>query len=579
MRAQTLVHRLKRRSFSDDYKTTSAELPPYNTTTTSTNPRPTTSDGVRSHKRTTSARSSNSATFTLAVSSTPPSPRNTLPRTTTPTVSPMSLARANSTALCTASADTGSTKYGASSSLAAAMAPSAAGSSCVACAPVHEEEAGALAVPPPVAFRPRKRSLSVGGENMCRDFFARQIEQYGLQSLLSSPVAVCYFMASTISTFSPENLLFYLEAEHYRTASFPSEDRRRRYAKGLYKSFISHSAPLEINISHSMRQHITQVFRSNEPITSALFQETQNHAYALLDQDFALFRQRPLFNRMMAELSSASTATGTSQRKDNQNQRLRAVSALYDALSKTYGVYSLPLNKSKLIETEMPSFTKFADMELTSADVKVALPAWLSRTTIRILDTPMPSSYEEWCQLQRLASESASQLPYSRPSMSSCGPQLLASPPSTQHKQLLHFFGGGSSSSLVSKLRPSIQSSSFSASASTQSTIDAVDANQSHVPAPPMPTIPFTAAPSAVASSHQESMPKKANKQKSLQRLRSKLQFEADAQASSAMPPSSSQTDIASTMHASAAAAAASLPPPSAKSRWGSLWGSRRRKA
>ncbi|KAJ1933195.1 hypothetical protein GGF37_006808, partial [Kickxella alabastrina] len=60
-------------------------------------------------------------------------------------------------------------------------------------------------------FRPRKRSLSVGGENSCRDFFARQIEQYGLQSLLTSPVGVCYLLASTILGYCSENLLFYLE--------------------------------------------------------------------------------------------------------------------------------------------------------------------------------------------------------------------------------------------------------------------------------------------------------------------------------------------------------------------------------
>ncbi|KAJ2215564.1 hypothetical protein IW139_003648, partial [Coemansia sp. RSA 353] len=36
-------------------------------------------------------------------------------------------------------------------------------------------------------FRARKRSLSVGGENSCCDFFARQIEKYGLEPLLTSP--------------------------------------------------------------------------------------------------------------------------------------------------------------------------------------------------------------------------------------------------------------------------------------------------------------------------------------------------------------------------------------------------------
>ncbi|KAI7833084.1 hypothetical protein BX661DRAFT_124151, partial [Kickxella alabastrina] len=101
-------------------------------------------------------------------------------------------------------------------------------------------------------FRPRKRSLSVGGENSCRDFFARQIEQYGLQSLLTSPVGVCYLLASTILGYCSENLLFYLEVEHYRAAKFSSNERRTRYATGIYKAFISNRAALEINISHAV---------------------------------------------------------------------------------------------------------------------------------------------------------------------------------------------------------------------------------------------------------------------------------------------------------------------------------------
>ncbi|KAJ2753888.1 hypothetical protein IWQ56_006562, partial [Coemansia nantahalensis] len=234
------------------------------------------------------------------------------------------------------------------------------------------------------AFRPRKRSLSVGGETGGHDFFARQIEQYGLQPLLTSPVATCYFLASNISNYTPETLLFYLEAEHYRTASFADSDRRTRYAKGLYKAFISHRAPLEINISHTMRLRITSAFRSGEPATPDIFQETQAHTYALLEQDFAQFRQRPLFRRMMAGLaaaaapsSSAGTAgrSGSPLRQGMYAQHLRAVAAVYDALTSTYSIHSLPAGKVHLVEAEAPLFTKFADMDLTSTELATALPA------------------------------------------------------------------------------------------------------------------------------------------------------------------------------------------------------------
>ncbi|KAJ2780985.1 hypothetical protein H4R18_003135 [Coemansia javaensis] len=309
------------------------------------------------------------------------------------------------------------------------------------------------------AFRPRKRSLSVGGEGDCHAFFVRQVEQYGLQPLLTSPVATCYFLASAISSYTPETLLFYLEAEHYRSASFSDGERRTRYAKGLYKAFVSHRAPLEINISHTMRQRITSAFRAGGPAPLTLFQETQAHAHALLEQDFVQFRQRPLFRRMMADLASL--------RRDPRLLSLRAVAAVYDALASTYGIRALPAGKPRLVQAEAPLFVKFADMDLTSTDLGVALPAWLCRTSIRLLDTPMPSSHEELSHMLRLATR--------------CVPAAtvaVRAPPSQPP-----------SGSAVVALLP---------------------------PLPPPPPPPATSEPPAPA----EGPAKKAVKQKSLQRLR-----------------------------------------------------------
>ncbi|KAJ2449466.1 hypothetical protein GGF42_004763, partial [Coemansia sp. RSA 2424] len=221
------------------------------------------------------------------------------------------------------------------------------------------------------AFRPRKRSLSVGGEQACGAFFARQIEQYGLAALLTSPVGTCYLLASAVLSYSPEVVLFYLEVEHFRGAAFGGEDRRTRYAKGLYKAFVSSRAPLEVNISHAQRARVAQAFRAAPPVPAALFGETQAHAHALLEQEYALFRQRPLFARMLAALGAGASAA----------QHQRAAAAVFDALAAAYGLASLPPGKPRLAECELPSFTKFADLDLTSADMRVALPAWLCRTT------------------------------------------------------------------------------------------------------------------------------------------------------------------------------------------------------
>ncbi|KAJ2413834.1 hypothetical protein GGI10_002796 [Coemansia sp. RSA 2530] len=334
------------------------------------------------------------------------------------------------------------------------------------------------------AFRPRKRSLSVGGESACRDFFARQIDQYGLAALLTSPVGTCYLLASAVLSYSPEILLFYLEVEHFRAAAFGAEDRRTRYAKGLYKAFVSSRAPLEINISHAQRARVAQSFRTTEQIPVALFQETQAHAYALLEQEYALFRQRPLFARMMATLSSAP------QRAQHQ----RAVGAVYDALASTYGLVSLPASKARLVESELPSFTKFADMDLTSTEMLVALPAWLCRTTVRLLGTPMPCSYDDAIHMLRSSADPSA-------------PRLRSSPP-----------------------------------------------RQSSSRATPQSPPPETAAP------------KLGNKQKSFQRLRFKFQHDYAAPAPAPAPaPKTPNVQVAL--------------PPSVKSRWDSLWNSRRRKA
>ncbi|KAJ2078091.1 hypothetical protein H4R24_004721 [Coemansia sp. RSA 988] len=362
-------------------------------------------------------------------------------------------------------------------------------------------------------FRARKRSLSVGGESSCGAFFARQIEQYGLQPLLTSPVATCYFLASTIANYSPETLLFYLEAEHYRTASFVDVDRRTRYAKGLYKAFVSHRTPLEINISHSMRQRITGVFRAAEPATADMFQETQAHTLALLDQELAHFRQRPLYCRMMAELASPPAA-GPSARKDTRAQHVRAVAAVYSALTSTYGVLSLSPSKSALVASEAPLFTKFADMDLTSPELRVALPAWLCRTTVRLLDIPLPSSQEELRAMLRLDADPPSAASCIRTPMSAPVPRPLAA---------------------------------FSAAPTSRPAAIA--------------SAPSTArADSTPAIGSAESSAKKATKQVSLQRLRSRFQPGSPASSAShrSDPPSSA--------------------PVALRSRWGSLWISRRRR-
>ncbi|KAJ2634500.1 hypothetical protein GGF40_004168 [Coemansia sp. RSA 1286] len=239
------------------------------------------------------------------------------------------------------------------------------------------------------AFRPRKRSLSVGGESGSGAFFVRQVEQYGLAAVVAAPAAVCYLLAAAISAYSPENVLFYLEAEHFRSASFGGDERRLRYAKGLYKAFVSRRAPLEINISHAMRQRVLAAFRSGAPVAASMFDETQAHAYALLEADFASFRQRPLYQRMLADLGAAAQS-----RNDVRAQHARAVAAMVDALTATYGVRGVAPSKALLARAEAPAFAKFADLDLTSTDLRVALPAWLSRTAIRLLDTPLPSASE-----------------------------------------------------------------------------------------------------------------------------------------------------------------------------------------
>ncbi|KAJ2451747.1 hypothetical protein EV183_003404 [Coemansia sp. RSA 2336] len=239
------------------------------------------------------------------------------------------------------------------------------------------------------AFRARKRSLSVGGENTCCGFYARQIEQYGLEPLLGSPLGTCYFMASLISSFSPELLLFYLEAEHYRSAPFENDMQRTRYAKGIYKAFVSRRASLENNTSDSIRLRIAAVLHSSEPASPSLFLEAQAHVRMLLEQEFASFRQRPLYKTMLAELSLP--------RKDVTSQHARAVKSIYDSLSSSYGVHSLPAGKTRMVLSEAPLFIKFRDMDLTSPNQRIALSAWLCRITARLLDMPLPSSHNGSC--------------------------------------------------------------------------------------------------------------------------------------------------------------------------------------
>ncbi|KAJ1920352.1 hypothetical protein H4219_001327 [Mycoemilia scoparia] len=214
--------------------------------------------------------------------------------------------------------------------------------------------------PPPRPRERRNRSLSVGGELECREFYVRQIERYGLPAVMNSPVALSYFLAFLISEYNPECLLFVRAVEAFRLTTQTAFNKQQKQATPpsasplttqtdewgeceldeythkqahiLWKGFISRSAPLEVNIRADTRNAVRRTLE-NKTSNPSMFSEAANHVMDLVQSGFLRFRQSASFEEMVADMRKY-----TGSKSSEEYGRRRAAALVMDAMVKTYSV-------------------------------------------------------------------------------------------------------------------------------------------------------------------------------------------------------------------------------------------------
>jgi hypothetical protein len=100
-----------------------------------------------------------------------------------------------------------------------------------------------------------------------------------LMTLLYNKIGLALFHEFCIEEFSIENLLFWLDVETFQTCD---EQTKPVFGKYIYLVYIAAEAPLLLNLSKDVRGDITQAFTSNEPVTLSVFDEAQQHIYAMI---------------------------------------------------------------------------------------------------------------------------------------------------------------------------------------------------------------------------------------------------------------------------------------------------------
>ena len=72
-----------------------------------------------------------------------------------------------------------------------------------------------------------------------------------LEGVLSDSVELKYFKEYCIKEMSVENLLFWLEAQDYKSADAP--EYRRFVAKKIFRKYIAVDAPMGVSVTDAMR--------------------------------------------------------------------------------------------------------------------------------------------------------------------------------------------------------------------------------------------------------------------------------------------------------------------------------------
>lgn len=118
-------------------------------------------------------------------------------------------------------------------------------------------------------------------------------DAFGLSTVLDEKIGRQLFRQHLVSEFSIENLLFYDAVNEFKEDKAVSRQVR---AKKIFTIFLQSTAEFQINIPSRVLQNIEDKLNRDEEIAVDLFDEAQDEAYRLMQNDsFARFRRTNVY--------------------------------------------------------------------------------------------------------------------------------------------------------------------------------------------------------------------------------------------------------------------------------------------
>ncbi|PVU87313.1 hypothetical protein BB559_006107 [Furculomyces boomerangus] len=207
-----------------------------------------------------------------------------------------------------------------------------------------------------------------------------------LTSILNNNISLSYLFVSLIIDFSPEVILFFLEAREFSNNINVSKESRKKHAQIIWNAFIRKSAPLEININSSIRQHLLEEI-NKDTISPDVFSKPQAHMFNLLESTLINFIQKPIYNQMVDNITSINIS-----KSKTQHCELYVAAQISNALKKTYGIFITTQKNTHPV----PGPSVLNEHALTSSDLRTSLEAWAQTFVNRYLQMPLPT-HESTC--------------------------------------------------------------------------------------------------------------------------------------------------------------------------------------
>jgi hypothetical protein len=140
------------------------------------------------------------------------------------------------------------------------------------------------------------------------DLTMAEIREQGLKGLLHSRLPLCYFLRFLLEEHSCENLICYLEIEHYEAQKYDSPIERQNAALQILDVYLSPRSPFEVNVTERAHaQCQAAIMSDDDAVVANCFVNVKPAVFQLLLDAYARFIRSEWWRRMMSQLDNKRT--------------------------------------------------------------------------------------------------------------------------------------------------------------------------------------------------------------------------------------------------------------------------------